>query len=96
MNTRTSSSTTGRLSGRHARLAHGFRHLLNRAALGWQAWQRARRLRRDEADFQRIDAATLRDLGMSFSEHASHWAEAEGLAPQTRERVRRDRRQGGW
>jgi len=56
---------------------------------------RARRLQRDAAAFQMLDGATLRDLGMSASEHASHWAEAEGLAPVTRERVRRARRQGG-
>lgn len=96
MNTHTPPSVTNRLSAPRAPLPHGIGHLLGRVTQGWQAWQRARRLQRDAADFQRLDATTLRDLGMSSSEHASHWAEAEGLAPMTRERVRRERRQGGW
>jgi hypothetical protein len=75
--------------------AHGWQRVQTRIAHGWQAWQRARRLRRDEADFRRIDAVTLRDLGVSHSEHGSFWMEAEGLVPPTRERVLREQRQGG-
>jgi len=38
-------------------------------------------------NFERLDAATLRDLGMSASEFDSYWAESQGLAEHTRVRV---------
>ena len=38
-------------------------------------------------EFERLDASTLRDLGMSPSEFDSYWAETHGLAEQTRRRV---------
>lgn len=38
-------------------------------------------------EFNRLDAGTLRDLGMSRSEFDSYWAESHGLAEQTRVRV---------
>lgn len=38
-------------------------------------------------EFNAIDDATLRDLGMRRSEHASYWAETHGLAERTRKRV---------
>jgi len=94
MNTNATPSVAPILSSQRSVIAHGWHRLLNQVTLGWQAWRRARRLKRDESAFQRLDAAALRDLGMSFSEHASYWAEAEGLVPMTRERVRRGRRQG--
>lgn len=39
------------------------------------------------SDFNRIDAATLRDLGMTRAEFDSYWAESHGLAQPTRRRV---------
>jgi uncharacterized protein YjiS (DUF1127 family) len=38
-------------------------------------------------EFNRLDASTLRDLGMSRSEFDSYWAETHGDAEQTRVRV---------
>jgi hypothetical protein len=48
------------------------------------AWRYASARRK----FERLDAVTLRDLGMSASEFDSYWAESEGLAEHTRVRVR--------
>ena len=93
--THSSFSRTAYGSALRATASSAGQSLLSRITGGWQAWQRARRLRRDEADFRRIDAGTLRDLGMSPSEHVSFWAEAEGMAPLSRERVIRGQRQGG-
>jgi len=45
--------------------------------------------------FERLDAVTLRDLGMSASEFDSYWAESEGLAEPTRLRVRAAERRTG-
>ena len=41
-------------------------------------------------EFNRLDASTLRDLGMSRSEFDSYWAETHGEAEQTRQRVVRN------
>ncbi|HUG21853.1 hypothetical protein [Piscinibacter sp.] len=49
--------------------------------------ERAARRAAARRDFHHLDAATLRDLGMSRSEHDSYRAEAEGLVEQTRLRV---------
>jgi uncharacterized protein YjiS (DUF1127 family) len=38
-------------------------------------------------EFQRLDPAALRDLGISPSEFDSYWAESHGLAERTRRRV---------
>ncbi|AMO24370.1 hypothetical protein GCM10027034_13940 [Ramlibacter solisilvae] len=38
-------------------------------------------------EFQRLDAAALRDLGISPSEFDSYWAEHHGLADCTRRRI---------
>lgn len=55
------------------------------------AWLRPvidyRRQRRDDAQLQRIDASTLRDLAIDRSELASFLAEARGEAQATRLRV---------
>jgi hypothetical protein len=40
-----------------------------------------------QREFACLDATTVRDLGMSRSEFDSYWAESQGLAEQTRERV---------
>ncbi len=48
------------------------------------AWRLA--LARREFDAV-VDAATLRDLGMSRSEHGSYWAESEARVEPTRLRV---------
>ena len=39
------------------------------------------------SEFNRLDASTLRDLGISRSEFDSYWAETHGMADQTRVRV---------
>ena len=43
-------------------------------------------------EFNRLDASTLRDLGMTRGEFDSYWAEAHGQAQQTRQRVLRNLR----
>ena len=52
--------------------------------------------RRDAAwrEFSRLDANTLRDLGISHSEFDSYWAETHGLAEPTRLRVTRHNHPG--
>ena len=39
------------------------------------------------SEFNRLDASTMRDLGISRSEFDSFWAETHGQAEQTRVRV---------
>lgn len=56
-----------------------------RGAIRDFAAQRRFAAARDE--FARLDASTVRDLGMSRSEFKSHWAESHGLAERTRVRV---------
>jgi uncharacterized protein YjiS (DUF1127 family) len=41
-------------------------------------------------EFNRLDASTLRDLGLTRSEFESYWAETHGQAEQTRVRVVRN------
>ena len=43
-------------------------------------------------EFDRLDASTLRDLGMTRGEFDSYWAETHGLAEPTRVRVVQQRR----
>jgi hypothetical protein len=38
-------------------------------------------------EFNLLDDATLRDLGMRRSEYDSYWAESHGMADHTRKRV---------
>ena len=47
----------------------------------------ARAKSRARADFNSLDAATLRDLGVTRGEFASFWSEAAGELPLTRRRV---------
>jgi len=53
-----------------------------------------RRAARERDEFARLDVATLRDLGITRDEYLSFAAEARGLAPRTRLRVRDDRCRG--
>ena len=39
-------------------------------------------------EFEQLDTAALRDLGVATSEHDSYWAESTGAAEPTRRRVR--------
>ena len=50
-----------------------------------------RRAARERAEFDRLDDFTLRDLGMTRDEYLSYAAEARGLVPCTRLRIRDDR-----
>ncbi|WP_280154391.1 hypothetical protein [Piscinibacter sp. XHJ-5] len=61
--------------------------LLRRLAGAWQALRSLRRQAADRRRFQRLDAATLRDLGMCRSEFDSFWLEAHGRAMPTRRRT---------
>ena len=58
-----------------------------------QLWQKSAgrwRYAAARREFERLDADTVRDLGMSRSEFDSYWAETQGLAEQTRTRVMKD------
>jgi uncharacterized protein YjiS (DUF1127 family) len=68
------------------------------AGLAWlrHAWQqmRAHRARRRRqallhTALAQLNDATLRDIGLHRSEIDSFWAESEGLAPPTRQRLQR-------
>ncbi len=50
-----------------------------------------RRAARDRDEFARLDAHTLRDLGITREEYLSYAAEARGLVPRTRQRIFDDR-----
>lgn len=63
------------------------RELLQEVAGIWR-YAAARR------EFDRLDAQTLRDIGVSRAEFDSYWAEAHGLAEPTRVRVIRQLRAG--
>jgi len=71
---------------RHARATCGlnamntFLNFVNDLARAW-------RMRAAQREFQRLDAATMRDLGISPSEFGSYWAEREGLVERTRRRI---------
>ena len=52
-------------------------------------WELQRDYARARFEFQRVDAATLRDVGMTRSEFGSFWAESRGLTEPTRVRVLR-------
>ena len=54
----------------------------------WQALLAAWHYAKARREFDRLDAQTLRDLGLGPSEFGSYWAEAQGLAERTRSRVR--------
>jgi uncharacterized protein YjiS (DUF1127 family) len=53
-----------------------------------------RRAARERAEFDRLDARTLRDLGMTRDEYLSYAAEARGMVPCTRQRILDDRCRG--
>ena len=55
------------------------------------AYAEHRRAAREYAEFARLDDSTLRDLGLTRDEYLSYAAEARGLAPSTRLRIRDDR-----
>jgi uncharacterized protein YjiS (DUF1127 family) len=55
------------------------------------AYAEHRRAAREAAEFARLDDSTLRDLGISRDEYLSFAAEARGLVPCTRLRIRDDR-----
>lgn len=68
----------------------GIRALRNLIAAAGQAardWHRARRCARETAALRRMDAASLRDLGIHPSEIASLWAELDGEAEVSRRHV---------
>jgi uncharacterized protein YjiS (DUF1127 family) len=55
------------------------------------AYAERRRAAREAAEFAQLDESTLRDLGLTRDEYLSYAAEARGLAPSTRLRIRDDR-----
>jgi uncharacterized protein YjiS (DUF1127 family) len=55
------------------------------------AYAERRRAARERAEFERLDEFTLRDLGVTRDEYLSFAAEARGLVPCTRLRIRDDR-----
>ncbi|MCZ8258453.1 MAG: hypothetical protein O9327_22620 [Polaromonas sp.] len=67
------------------------RRLLARMADALGKWAKEAAERRQFAmasdAFARLDASTVRDLGMSRSEFGSYWAETHGLAERMRVRV---------
>lgn len=66
------------------RLAAGLRNAL-RAMM--QRVAERRRYAAARREFERLDDATLRDLGISRNEFDSYWAESLGRAEQSRRRV---------
>ena len=52
-----------------------------------EARAKSRAMSRARAEFNSLDAATLRDLGVTRGEFASFWSEAAGELPLTRRRV---------
>jgi uncharacterized protein YjiS (DUF1127 family) len=69
----------------------GWRQLLQRLRRAGSAairtWQANRRMRAAYVALARLDAATMRDLGIHYSEIGSYVAESHGLAQVTRWRV---------
>lgn len=63
------------------------RTLINAALRVARDWQRARRCARETAALRRMDAASLRDLGIHPSEIASLWAESDGEAEISRRHI---------
>lgn len=57
-------------------------------------WQQARQRVADQRALAQLDAATLRDLGMSRGEFGSYQAERERLIEATRQRVLNELRAG--
>ena len=55
------------------------------------AYAEQRRAARERAEFDRLDEHSLRDLGITRDEYLSYAAEARGLVPVTRLRIRDDR-----
>ena len=75
--------------------AHGIAGALRRIVAGahWLriALAERRRAARERAEFDRLDDHALRDLGITRDEYLSYAAEARGLVPLTRLRIRDDR-----
>jgi uncharacterized protein YjiS (DUF1127 family) len=71
----------------------GWRQLLQRVQRACiatlRAWQANRRMRAEYVALAQLDAATMRDLGIHYSEIGSYVAESHGLAQVTRRRVAR-------
>lgn len=69
----------------------GWRQLLQRLQRACIAmirtWQANRRMRAECVALAQLDAATMRDLGIHYSEIGSYVAESHGLAEVTRRRV---------
>jgi uncharacterized protein YjiS (DUF1127 family) len=63
-----------------SRISKPLRSMLHELADSWR-YAAARR------EFNLLDDATLRDLGMRRSEYDSYWAESHGMADHTRKRV---------
>lgn len=61
--------------------------LVRTALTAARDWHRARRCARETAALRRLDAASLRDLGIHPSEIASLWAESDGEAEASRRHV---------
>jgi len=55
------------------------------------AYAEQRRAARERAEFNRLDDNSLRDLGITRDEYLSYEAEARGVVPSTRLRIRDDR-----
>jgi uncharacterized protein YjiS (DUF1127 family) len=55
------------------------------------AYAEQRRAARERAEFDSLDDNSLRDLGITRDEYLSYAAEARGLVPSTRLRIRDDR-----
>ena len=55
------------------------------------AYAEQRRAAREAAEFARLDDSALRDLGLTREEYLSYAAEARGLVPRTRLRIRDER-----
>lgn len=67
------------------------RILVTAALQAARDWQRARRCARETATLRRLDAASLRDMGIHPSEIASLWAESDGEAEISRRHTNRPR-----
>lgn len=69
----------------------GWRKLLQRLQRACitmiRTWQTNRRMRAECATLAQLDAATMRDLGIQYSEIGSYVAEAHGVSEVTRRRV---------
>jgi hypothetical protein len=68
---------------------HPFADMAAQLQAWLDAWRERRRRAAAQREFERLDAATLRDLGLHAGEFGSFWAEAHGRAERTRRRSAR-------